>query len=46
MLTPKNIKTMPDNLFNKVKYIAMDDQGLPLYTVTSPNMKQFCAEVK
>lgn len=40
-VNPNVIKTMPDNLFNKVKYIAMDDQGLPLYTVTSPNMKQF-----
>lgn len=37
----KNIKTMPDNLFFEVKYIAMDDRGSPLYTVTSPNMKQF-----
>ena len=36
-----NIKTMPDNLFDQVKYIAMDDKGNPLYTVSSPNMKQF-----
>jgi len=28
-VNPNIIKTMPDNLFNKVKYIAMDDQGLP-----------------
>ena len=36
-----DIKTMPDNLFNKVKYIAMDNNGIPLYTVSSPKMKQF-----
>jgi len=35
------IKTRPDNTFNQVKYIAMDDKGIPLYTVTSPNMKQY-----
>ena len=35
------IITMPDNSFNNVKYIAMDDNGNPLYTVTSPVMKQF-----
>ncbi len=35
------IMTMPDNSFNNVKYIAMDDDGNPLYTVTSPKMKQF-----
>mgnify|MGYP003325737014 CR=1 FL=1 len=35
------IKTRPDNTFNQVKYIAMDDKGMPLYTVTSPNMKQY-----
>ena len=36
-----NIKTRPDNTFSQVKYIAMDYQGIPLYTVSSPNMKQF-----
>ena len=36
-----DIKTMPDNLFNKVKYIAMDNNGIPLYTISSPKMKQF-----
>ena len=36
-----DIKTMPDNLFNAVKYIAMDNNGIPLYTVSSPKMKQF-----
>jgi len=40
-INSKNIKTMPDNLFNKVKYIAMDDNGIPLYTVSSPEMKQY-----
>ena len=35
------IKTRPDNTFNQVKYIAMDEKGMPLYTVTSPNMKQY-----
>ena len=40
-INSNNIKTMPDNLFNEVKYIAMDDQGSPLYTVSSPNMKQY-----
>jgi LPS export ABC transporter protein LptC len=35
------IKTTPDNLFNKVKYIAMDANGVPLYTVSSPVMRQF-----
>jgi LPS export ABC transporter protein LptC len=35
------IKTTPDNLFNKVKYIAMDTNGVPLYTVSSPVMRQF-----
>ena len=35
------IKTTPDNLFNKVKYIAMDTNGIPLYTVSSPVMRQF-----
>ena len=36
-----NIKTRPDNTFSNVKYIAMDYKGMPLYTVSSPNMKQF-----
>lgn len=36
-----DIKTMPDNLFNEVRYIAMDFNGKPLYTVSSPQMKQF-----
>ena len=40
-INSSDIKTMPDNLFNKVKYIAMDDNGVPLYTVSSPQMKQF-----
>jgi LPS export ABC transporter protein LptC len=35
------IRTTPDNLFNKVKYIAMDTNGVPLYTVSSPVMRQF-----
>ena len=35
------IRTTPDNLFNKVKYIAMDTNGIPLYTVSSPVMRQF-----
>ena len=35
------IKTRPDNIFNQVRYIAMDGKGMPLYTVTSPNMKQY-----
>ena len=35
------IRTTPDNLFNKVKYIAMDANGVPLYTVSSPVMRQF-----
>ena len=35
------IKTTPDNLFNKVKYIAMDTDGMVLYTVSSPIMRQF-----
>jgi len=35
------IITMPDNSFDNVKYIAMDDDGSPLYTVSSPKMKQF-----
>jgi len=35
------IKTRPDNTFNQVKYVAMDEKGMPLYTVTSPNMKQY-----
>ena len=40
-INSNDIKTMPDNLFNKVKYIAMDNNGVPLYTVSSPEMKQF-----
>ena len=36
-----NIRTTPDNLFNKVKYIAMDTNGVPLYTVSSPLMRQY-----
>ena len=36
-----DIKTMPDNIFNKVKYIAMNNDGDPLYTISSPHMKQF-----
>ena len=36
-----DLKTMPDNIFNKVQYIAMDDNGEPLYTVSSPRMKQY-----
>lgn len=35
------VRTTPDNLFNKVKYIAMDTNGVPLYTVSSPVMRQF-----
>jgi len=40
-ISSSNITTMPDNLFNDVKYIAMDNSGSPLYTVSSPKMKQF-----
>ena len=40
-ISSNDIVTMPDNLFNDVKYIAMDDNGEPLYTVSSPEMKQF-----
>ena len=40
-INSRNIKTMPDNIFDQVRYIAMDDKGNPLYTVSSPNMKQF-----
>ena len=40
-INSSDIVTMPDNLFNDVKYIAMDDNGKPLYTVSSPKMKQF-----
>lgn len=40
-INSNNIKTRPDNTFSQVKYIAMDYQGIPLYTVSSPNMKQF-----
>jgi LPS export ABC transporter protein LptC len=40
-ISSNNIKTKPDNMFKKVKYIAMDDDGSPLYTVTGPEMKQF-----
>ena len=36
-----SIKTRPDNAFKQVKYIAMNERGVPLYTVTSPNMKQY-----
>jgi len=35
------IRTTPDNLFNTVKYIAMDSNGVALYTVSSPIMRQF-----
>tara|TARA_B100001778_G_C18581464_1_gene627639 strand:- start:1040 stop:1606 length:567 start_codon:yes stop_codon:yes gene_type:complete len=35
------IKARPDNTFSNVQYIAMDYKGEPLYTVSSPNMKQF-----
>ena len=37
----EDLKTMPDNLFSKVQYIAMDNDGEPLYTVSSPRMKQY-----
>ena len=40
-MSSSDLKTMPDNLFNRVKYIAMDNNGVPLYTVSSPEMKQF-----
>ena len=40
-INSRNIKTMPDNIFEQVKYIAMDHKGNPLYTVSSPNLKQF-----
>ena len=40
-INSSNIKTRPDNTFSQVKYVAMDDKGMPLYTVTSPNMKQY-----
>ena len=36
-----DIKTVPDNFFNKVKYVAMDFKGNFLYKITSPTMKQF-----
>jgi LPS export ABC transporter protein LptC len=35
------IRTTPDNLFNEVKYIAMNSNGIPLYTVSSPIMRQY-----
>ena len=40
-INSNDIKTMPDNVFNKVKYIAMNNDGDPLYTISSPHMKQF-----
>jgi len=40
-VSSSDFKTMPDNLFNEVRYIAMDYNGKPLYTVSSPKMKQF-----
>ncbi len=42
-INSNTINTRPDNTFNQVKYIAMDNEGKPLYTVSSPNMKQFFA---
>ena len=40
-VSSSEIITIPDNLFNNVKYIAMDDNGSALYTVTSPIMRQY-----
>lgn len=42
-INSNTINTRPDNTFSEVKYIAMDNEGKPLYTVSSPNMKQFFA---
>lgn len=40
-VSSNDFKTMPDNLFSDVRYIAMDFNGKPLYTVSTPKMKQF-----
>ena len=42
-ISSNTINARPDNTFKQVKYIAMDNEGKPLYTVSSPNMKQFFA---
>ena len=33
--------TTPDNFFKNGKYIAMNEDGTPSYTVVSPSMKQY-----
>ena len=34
-INSNTINTRPDNTFSEVKYIAMDNEGKPLYTVSS-----------
>ena len=40
IISSKSVTT-PDNFFKNGKYIAMNEDGTPSYTVVSPSMKQY-----